>query len=177
MNGLNLSINLSGKQLLITTLVDSVVGILKDTGLDPHKLTLEVTESTLIVDQSVVFEKFEAFRKLGIAISVDDFGTGYSTLFNLSNYNLDEIKIDNVFAEDVHRNPKTYEICKSMIYMAKRLAIRTVIEGIEENQQLELFRTLGCERGQGYYLAKPMTACEIEQLFFIKHVLQISNQS
>jgi diguanylate cyclase (GGDEF)-like protein len=156
-----LSINLSGKQLLKATTVESIQQILMDTGLDPRQLTLEVTENTLIMDEKVVSERIAALRTMGISISVDDFGTGYSSLYNLNNFVIDEIKIDNIFAENIAPGKKNHAICSSIIHMARQLGIRTIIEGIEEANQLEVFASLGCDLGQGYYLARPMLASDV----------------
>lgn len=156
-----LSINLSGKQLLRPRTVESIQQIIEETGLNPHQLTLEVTENTLIMDEKVVSERIAALRAMGISISVDDFGTGYSSLYNLNNFIIDEIKIDNIFAENIAPGKKNHAICSSIIHMARQLGIRTIIEGIEEANQLEVFASLGCDFGQGYYLAKPMMANDV----------------
>lgn len=157
-----LSINISGKQMLKPSLVKSIRQILNDTGLNPHQLTLEVTENTLIMDEKVVSEQITALRAMGISISVDDFGTGYSSLYNLNNFHVDEIKIDNLFAENIGPGKKNYAICSSLIHLARQLGIRTIIEGIEEADQLEVFASLGCDMGQGYFLARPMLASDVQ---------------
>jgi EAL domain-containing protein (putative c-di-GMP-specific phosphodiesterase class I) len=156
-----LSINLSGKQLLKAGVVESIQQIIEDTGLNPHQLTLEVTENKLIMDEKVVSERIATLRAMGISISVDDFGTGYSSLSNLNNFVVDEIKIDNIFAENIAPGKKNHMICSSIIHMARQLGIRTIIEGIEEANQLEVFANLGCDLGQGYYLARSMLASEV----------------
>ncbi|MBA4384666.1 MAG: hypothetical protein C0410_08010 [Anaerolinea sp.] len=161
-----LSINLSGKQILKAGLAASIQQILKETGLNPRQLTLEVTENTLIMDEKVVSEQIAALRAKGISISVDDFGTGYSSLYNLNNFYVDEIKIDNLFAENIAPGKKNYAICNSIIHMTKQLGIRTIIEGIEEANQLEIFASLGCNLGQGYFLARPMLASDVHSKIF-----------
>ncbi|PKN98546.1 MAG: hypothetical protein CVU42_11460 [Chloroflexi bacterium HGW-Chloroflexi-4] len=171
-----LSINLSGKQLLKPTMVESIAQILNETGLNPHQLTLEVTENTLIMDEKVVAECIVALHALGVTISVDDFGTGYSSLYNLNNFYIDEIKIDNLFAENIAPGKKNYEICSSLIRLAGQLGIRTVIEGIEELNQLEVFTKLGCEMGQGYYLARPMLASDVLCYIFEEQTFQLPSE-
>lgn len=168
-----LSINLSGKQILKAKLNESIQQILADTGLDPRQLTLEVTENTLIMDEQVVSEQIAALRAMGISISVDDFGTGYSSLYNLNNFYVDEIKIDNLFAENIAPGKKNYAICNSIIHMAKQLGIRTIIEGIEEANQLEIFASLGCNLGQGYFLARPMLASDVQRKIFEEQTFQL----
>lgn len=168
-----LSVNLSGKQILKSRMVDSIRQILKDTGFDPSQLTLEVTENTLIMDEKVVAERIAELRALGISISVDDFGTGYSSLYNLNNFYIDEIKIDNLFAENIAPGKKNYAICSSIIHMAKQLGIRTIIEGVEELNQLDIFNNLGCDMGQGYYLARPMLASDVQCKIFDKQTFQL----
>jgi EAL domain-containing protein (putative c-di-GMP-specific phosphodiesterase class I) len=173
MADLFLSINLSGKQVLKPKIVESIKQVLDNTGLDPHQLTLEVTENTLIMDEKVVTERIAALRAMGISISVDDFGTGYSSLFNLNNFYIDEIKIDNLFAEDIAPDKKNYAICGSIIHLAKQLGIRTVIEGIEEAIQFEAFCELGCDLGQGYFLARPMLASDVQINILKEQTLQL----
>ena len=168
-----LSINLSGKQILKTNLVESIQQILADTGLDPHQLTIEVTENTLIMDEKTVAERIATLRAMGILISVDDFGTGYSSLYNLNNYFIDEIKIDNLFAENIAPGKKNYAICSSIINMARQLGIRTIIEGIEEASQLEIFANLGCDLGQGYFLARPMLAADVHSRILETQAFQL----
>ncbi len=168
-----LSINLSGKQLLKTNLVETVQQILADTGLNPHRLTLEVTENTLIMDEKMVAERIADLRSMGISISVDDFGTGYSSLYNLNNFYVDEIKIDNLFAENIAPGKKNYAICSSIIHLARQLGIRAIIEGIEEAEQLEIFANLGCDAGQGYYLARPMLAADVQCNIFEKQAFRL----
>ncbi|PKO03980.1 MAG: hypothetical protein CVU43_00420 [Chloroflexi bacterium HGW-Chloroflexi-5] len=172
-NKMFLSINLSGKQLLKSTLVESVQNILVDTGLNPRQLTLEVTENTLILDEKVVSERIAALHALGVSISVDDFGTGYSSLYNLSNFIIDEIKIDNLFAENIAPGKKNYAICGSLIQLAQKLGIRTIIEGVEEAKQLEVFASLGCDMGQGYFLARPMLASDVQFNIFEEKNFQL----
>lgn len=168
-----LSINLSGKQILKARLDQSIQQILTETGLKPQQLTLEVTENTLIMDEKFVSEQIKALRALGISISVDDFGTGYSSLYNLNNFYIDEIKIDNLFAENIAPGKKNYAICSSIIHMAKQLGIRTIIEGIEESNQLEIFASLGCNLGQGYFLARPMLASDVQRKIFEEQTFQL----
>lgn len=168
-----LSINLSGKQILKARLDKSIQQILTETGLKPQQLTLEVTENTLIMDEKLVSEQIKALRALGISISVDDFGTGYSSLYNLNNFYIDEIKIDNLFAENIAPGKKNYAICSSIIHMAKQLGIRTIIEGIEEANQLEIFTSLGCNLGQGYFLARPMLASDVQRKIFEEQTFQL----
>ena len=164
-----ISINISGKQILKSSLMEILQRTLKEIDFDPHKLIFEITESTLVLNHSLVTEQLAALRKIGVSIALDDFGTGYSSLYNLNNITVDQIKIDNVFTEGIAEGKKNYEINKSIIQMTKRLGIETVIEGIEESSQLEAFASLGCDYGQGYFLAKPMIASEIEQRIFCGH--------
>lgn len=170
---LSISVNFSGKQLLRNSMVESLNQVLDETGLDPRKLRIEITENTLIMDQKVVNDKLTKLRQMGVALSVDDFGTGYSSLFNLLNFTIDEIKIDKAFAEGITNGRTNFEICKAIIQMSKQLGIATVVEGIEAIEQLQIFRSLDCDNGQGYFLAHPMTAVEIEQTYLKQTAYQL----
>jgi diguanylate cyclase (GGDEF)-like protein len=171
---LSISVNFSGKQILRSSMIESLKQILNETGLDPKKFRVEITENTLIMDQKVVNEKISKLRQMGVVLSVDDFGTGYSSLFNLHNFTIDEIKIDKAFAEGISEGRTNFEICKAIIQMAKQLGIATVVEGIETVEQLNVFQALHCDYGQGYFLAHPMTAAEIEQTYLKEVVYQLA---
>ena len=160
-----LNVNISGKQIENPDFVKNVLSILKKTGLPPTQLRLEITENTLIHDQQRINDTLKDLRQLGVTFSIDDFGTGYSSFSNLNNFSVDEVKIDRSFTIDIREGKKNFEICKSIINVAKNLNIRTVVEGIEELDQLEIFNSLNCDCAQGYYFSKPVNPWEIEDRY------------
>jgi EAL domain-containing protein (putative c-di-GMP-specific phosphodiesterase class I) len=133
-------------------------------GLDPSKLELEITESVLIDDMKTVFEKMEELRDFGIRISIDDFGTGYSSLQYLKSLPADTLKLDKTFIDSAENDSSTKIIIETMIGMSKKLGFETVAEGVETKEQLEILENMGCDIIQGYYLGKPVSDEEIENL-------------
>jgi diguanylate cyclase (GGDEF)-like protein len=164
MNQLSLSVNISGKQIAQSNFVDKVNSILTITGVDPHKVSLEITENTYIENQSVVNDLLGTLRKSGVNFMIDDFGTGYSSLGYLKNISVNIIKIDKSFVRDIVDGAKDLEIIKTIILMAHSLGMDTIAEGIETNEQLLVLKLLGCKYGQGFYLAKPMSPFQFEML-------------
>jgi EAL domain-containing protein (putative c-di-GMP-specific phosphodiesterase class I) len=126
----------------------------------PSRITIEVTETAVTENVAAVMESLTRLRMQGFAISVDDFGTGYSSLLQLSEMPFTEIKIDRNFVSGAIENRKTRLIAESIVDLAKKLDLHTVAEGIETGTQLEFVKRLGCQTGQGYLLAKPMSHYE-----------------
>ncbi len=160
-----LNVNISGKQIENSDFAKNVMSILKKTGVPPAQLRLEITENTLIHDQQRINDTLKELRQIGVTFSIDDFGTGYSSFGNLNNFSVDEVKIDRSFTIGISEGKKNFEICRSIINVAKKLNIRTVVEGIEELDQLEIFTSLHCDCAQGYYFSKPVNPWEIEDKY------------
>jgi EAL domain-containing protein (putative c-di-GMP-specific phosphodiesterase class I) len=161
---LSISVNLSSRQLAQAGVVEEVAGVLDGTGLEPVSLVIEITESTLMHDTEATVAKLQALKALGVRLAVDDFGTGYSSLGYLRRFPFDVLKLDKSFVDGVALNPEDAALCHAVIRLGEALKLRVVAEGIETYEQaLELHR-LGCELGQGYYFAKPLTAPEAEAL-------------
>jgi EAL domain-containing protein (putative c-di-GMP-specific phosphodiesterase class I) len=142
-------------------LVEQVAAILEETGLPPHLLELEITESVLM-DQTEAGTR--ALRALGVKLVLDDFGTGYSSLAYLKHLPLDTIKIDRSFLNGLEADDANLPIVQAVISLAHGLGIGVVAEGIETAAQLARLRTLDCDRGQGFYFARPMPAADEEPL-------------
>ncbi len=153
---LRVSVNLSGRQARDPALVQNVLNVLAETGLPPHMLELEITESVLMEDIEANIALLEALHLAGISLSIDDFGTGYSSLAYLQRFPIQKLKIDRSF---VQRMPGDGEaIAGAVIAMAHSLKMEVVAEGVEDAEQLALLRKAGCDLGQGYLFSRPLQA-------------------
>lgn len=152
---LKVSVNVSPIQLINSSLTDTVVAILRSTGLDPHRLVLEITESDVFNENTRSLEILSQLRELGVQISIDDFGTGYSSLSRLSYFPFDKIKIDRSFVINIPDQKDDLDIVRLIISMGKSLHMRIVAEGVETEAQLQSLRKLGCDLVQGYLIGKP----------------------
>jgi len=145
-------------------IVSHVADALAESGLSPHLLTLEITESVLIEDLSKVTLILEKLRNLGVRIALDDFGTGYSSLAYLRRLDVDYIKIDQSFVRDLEDSAETQLILDALVDIAKGLNKMLVVEGIETESQAQIIRKLGCDVGQGYLWGRPMPTDEAGDL-------------
>ncbi|HIF6302484.1 TPA: putative bifunctional diguanylate cyclase/phosphodiesterase [Klebsiella michiganensis] len=152
---LKVSVNVSPVQLMSSSLTDTVVTILRTTGLDPYRLDLEITESDVFNENTRSLEILSQLRELGVQISIDDFGTGYSSLSRLSYFPFDKIKIDRSFVINIPDQKDDLDIVRLIISMGKSLHMRIVAEGVETEEQLQSLRKLGCDLVQGYLIGKP----------------------
>jgi diguanylate cyclase (GGDEF)-like protein len=159
-----MSVNLSARQFAQPSLVDEIERILEKAGLPPDRLELEITESVLLDDGDHNAEALQALRELGIGLVLDDFGTGYSSLSYLRRLPLDTIKIDRSFVDRLDCDDANLPIVQAVIGLAHGLGIEVVAEGIETAGQLARLRELVCDRGQGYYYARPMPAAELTSM-------------
>jgi Amt family ammonium transporter len=162
------SVNLSARQFAQADLVGSVASILDHTGLEASCLELEITESVVMDQSEASIERLRALRGLGVGLVLDDFGTGYSSLSYLRRLPLDAIKVDRSFVSglglDGREAAVDLPIVQAVISLAHGLGIDVVAEGIEGPGQLECLRDLECDRGQGYYFARPLPPEELEAL-------------
>jgi EAL domain-containing protein (putative c-di-GMP-specific phosphodiesterase class I) len=129
---------------------------LQQTGLDPRRLELEITESGLAADQARTISILAELKSLGVRISVDDFGTGYSSLSRLKDFPLDKIKIDRSFTAGIDLNPESGSITQSIIALGHALGLAVLAEGVETEQQLAILTDASCDQLQGYLLGRPM---------------------
>ncbi|MET7246389.1 EAL domain-containing protein [Methylobacterium sp. EM32] len=153
--GLRIAVNLSPLQLASATIVADVTGILAETGLDPQRLELEITETALFTKGYENRKSLEGLRALGVRIVLDDFGTGYSSLSHLHHFPLDKIKIDRSFVQDMPERADSAAIVKALAGLATELGMCTTAEGVETARQLALVREAGCTQVQGYLLGRP----------------------
>jgi EAL domain-containing protein (putative c-di-GMP-specific phosphodiesterase class I) len=161
---LRMAVNLSGRQFRQENLIESVEGAIQSTGMDPHYLEVEITESVVMQNAEAAVNTLRALKGKGLHIAVDDFGTGYSSLSYLKRFPIDVLKIDRSFIRDIATNPDDASITSAIIAMAHSLDLDTVAEGVETEQQLVFLRQQGCRVVQGYYFSKPVPAEEFEVL-------------
>ncbi|KPU44637.1 phytochrome-like protein cph2 [Oxobacter pfennigii] len=161
---LRMAVNLSAAQFKNPHLVDNVNRILKETGLSPEYLELEITESIAINEANYIIDTLDKLKNLGVSISIDDFGTEYSSLSRLKMLPLDRIKIDMQFVQGIEGNEKDQAITKIIINLAKSLELEVLAEGVETALQSEFLNGKMCDEVQGYYYYKPMPAEEFEIL-------------
>ena len=153
---LRMSVNVSARQFKQDDFVERVKAIMHETGIDPHSLTLEVTESIMIGDIAETTDKLLALQKLGVEFSIDDFGTGYSSLQYLQQMPFKEIKIDRSFVIDIEKDKGKASIVTTILSMACNLNMRVVSEGVETEQQFEFLKRNGCDVYQGFYFSRPL---------------------
>jgi diguanylate cyclase (GGDEF)-like protein/PAS domain S-box-containing protein len=161
---LGMSVNLSARQLQWSGLVGEIKQVLEATRIDPHALTIEVTESTMIDDVELAVRRLAELRALGLRIAIDDFGAGYSSLNYIRRLPVDILKIDKSFVDHIDRGEEQVALAAAIIDVARVLSLITVAEGVERSSQLKQLLELGCDRAQGYYFAKPASSATIERL-------------
>jgi diguanylate cyclase (GGDEF)-like protein/PAS domain S-box-containing protein len=161
---LSLAVNLSVTQLQQTDLVDTVRSVLEETGLPPHLLELEITESGAMHNPDTSIRVLYELKKLGIGISLDDFGTGHSSLSYLKRFPVDTLKIDQSFVQDTTADPDAAAIVLAIIAMAHSLRLKVIAEGVEYAEQAEFLRAHGCDQLQGYLITRPLPADEVVKL-------------
>ena len=158
---LNVNVNLSVRQFQQRDLVRDVQRTIRSTGLDPRKITLEITESVAFDDAESAVATMRDLKKLGIKLALDDFGTGYSALSYLKQFPVDALKIDRSFIEGLHYDDGDMAIVKAVIAFARTLHLRVTAEGVETPDQLRHLRQLGCDLGQGFYFATPLPGMDL----------------
>jgi diguanylate cyclase (GGDEF)-like protein/PAS domain S-box-containing protein len=163
-SSLPIAVNLSPFQFRHEYLVETVENVIRETGIAPRRLTLEVTESTFMKDQDFAITVLKRLKDLGVSIAIDDFGTGYSSLSYLKKFPVDYVKIDQSFVKDVATDPDTTSLVTAIITMAHSLSLKTIAEGVETEEQWKILRLLKCDMGQGYYFSKAIPAADFEKL-------------
>jgi EAL domain-containing protein (putative c-di-GMP-specific phosphodiesterase class I) len=141
-----------------------VMDVLKQSGLSPKRLELEITETLVLEKSSQVLATLHALRSLGVRISMDDFGTGYSSLSYLRSFPFDKIKIDQSFIRDLAANREAQAIVRSIISLGKGLGVTITAEGVETEAEFRCLRAEGCHEGQGYLFSRPRPNADIVAL-------------
>jgi diguanylate cyclase (GGDEF)-like protein len=163
---LTVAVNVSARQFHQRNFVDQVLMILNQSGANPHRLKLELTESVLVEDVEGVIAKMNALQARGVTFSLDDFGTGYSSLSYLQRLPLDQLKIDQGFIRDILINPNDAAIARMVIALADSLGLTVIPEGVETQAQRDFLLGLGCHNFQGYHFSRPLPIHEFEALFW-----------
>jgi diguanylate cyclase (GGDEF)-like protein len=151
-----MAVNISAMQLREKSFLDTVFAILKDTGLDPSSLELELTESVLMKHAESTASILKTLRNTGVQLAVDDFGTGYSSLSYLRKFPIDALKIDQSFVRQITTVPDETIIVEAVISMGRSLKLRVVAEGVETQDQLAFLQSHQCDEAQGYYFSRPV---------------------
>ena len=155
---LSISVNLSLSSLSDTTLADRITQIVRDAGVDPHHIVLEVTESAAMTNVAEALENLARLRMRGFGLSIDDYGTGFSSMQQLTRVPFTELKIDRSFVTDCNNNRSLRVIIESSIDMARKLRVKTVAEGVEKDEEWDMLKRMNCDVVQGFLIAKPMSS-------------------
>jgi diguanylate cyclase (GGDEF)-like protein/PAS domain S-box-containing protein len=158
------AVNLSVRQFVASDVVDLTANILRETGLDPQYLELELTESAAMADTQAFIDATKRLKDLSVSLSLDDFGTGFSSLSYLRRFEIDRLKIDQSFVRDIVHDPSSAAIAVAIIGLAHNLNLAALAEGVETEAQLSFLRARDCDELQGYYVSRPLTACDFESL-------------
>jgi EAL domain-containing protein (putative c-di-GMP-specific phosphodiesterase class I) len=160
---LQVSVNLSARQLGTPGLVNAVAAAIRDTGIDPDCVWLEITESALMTDTKTALVALRALRGIGVHLTVDDFGTGYSSLTYLQRFPVEGLKIDRSFVDGLGIEPNDTTIVDTLIRLGHSLGLSVVAEGLETPLQLQHLRRLGCDNAQGFLFGRPMPADTLDE--------------
>lgn len=161
---LRMAVNMSPRQFLRSGMIDKVTRILRETGLEPQLLDLEITESLLMKDVEAGISTMRALKDIGVRLSIDDFGIGYSSLNYLKQFPIDQLKIDKSFLEEIATSRNDAAITLAMIAMAHSMRLTVIAEGVENETQLAFLRANRCDEIQGYHLSCPVPAHEFVAL-------------
>ena len=152
---IRIAVNLSPVQLNNPRFVSQLEDILNETGIDPDRLELEVTESAIIPDKERALHMLTQVKALGVTVAIDDFGTGYSSLDTLRSFPFDKIKLDRSFIREVETSPQSKAIIRAILALGRSLEVPVLAEGVETPAQLSLLQSEGCDEAQGYFLGRP----------------------
>jgi diguanylate cyclase (GGDEF)-like protein/PAS domain S-box-containing protein len=158
------TVNLSARQLQDSTIVAETARVLRETGLPPSALVLEVTESAIMEDFEIAGARLEELRSLGLRLALDDFGTGYSSLSYLRDLPMDAVKIDKSFIDRVAQDTEGAAMVRSVIELTRALGLTSIAEGVESGEQLAVLEELGCDNAQGYLFARPVSGTSAPSL-------------
>jgi EAL domain-containing protein (putative c-di-GMP-specific phosphodiesterase class I) len=161
---ITVAVNLSAVQFHQKNLTEMVANVLQKTGLEPHWLELEITESGIMQNSEAAVKTLHLLKQMGLKLSIDDFGTGYSSLSYLKKFPIDKLKIDQSFVRDITTDQDDAAIVGAIIGMAKALKLRVIAEGVETRDHLDYLNSNGCFEIQGYYFSKPVPADEFGRL-------------
>jgi diguanylate cyclase (GGDEF)-like protein/PAS domain S-box-containing protein len=161
---LTLSVNISSKHIVLPDLPEFIENLLAETGIDPGALKLEITESAILEKSQITNELFNFMREIGVQLQIDDFGTGYSALSYLSNFPINALKIDRSFIQAMGDGNSHAKIVQAIVMLSQRLGVNVIAEGIEHETLVNQLKEMGCEFGQGFFFAKPMSSESVTSL-------------
>ena len=164
LQSIRISVNVSPRQLRERTLVAAVTQILKESGLSPEWLELEITEGALVESDSQALATMDTLSQLGTGLALDDFGTGYSALSYLRRFPFERVKVDRSFVVEVATNSDAAALASAIVSMSKSLGLHSLAEGIETEEQAAFFSERGCDEVQGFLIGRPMPAEELGKL-------------
>jgi len=159
-----IAVNVSAVQFRQDGFRDLINDVLRDTGMAPQTLELELTESLLLTNADVVFSVLQELNEMGVKLAIDDFGTGYSSLSYLKQFRVDKLKIDRSFIRDIGTDPDDAAITAAIISMAKSLNLEVIAEGVETEEQMSFLGLHHCDQIQGYYLSKPLCTKDAREM-------------
>jgi len=162
-----ISVNYSSNDIVNKNFNANISETLKENNLNPDQLHIEMTERSLIEESTIAKDRLQTCRENGVSVSIDDFGTGYSSLSYLHYFPINVLKIDRSFIKNMEDDQVSLELVKTIITLGKNMNMKIIAEGIEELSQQETLKGLGCDAGQGYYIAKPMP--EKDLIDFLKN--------
>ena len=171
---MRLAVNVSPVQFELSDVAVTIETALENSGLDPRRLDIEITESVFVRNASQVTETLEMIRAMGIGIALDDFGTGYSSLGYLGRLPIDKIKIDQRFVRELPADEESAAIVTAVLNLSHALGKAAVAEGIETVAQAELLRAAGCEYGQGFHFGRPMSGAALTQMAADERALSVA---
>ena len=163
-SNITLAVNVSARQFRQFDFVNQVLTILENTGADPKRLKLELTESMLVDNVEDIIEKMMALKAKGISFSLDDFGTGYSSLSYLKRLPLDQLKIDQSFVRDILVDTNDAIIAKAIVSLAQSLQLDVIAEGVETVEQRDFLESVGCRSYQGYLYGRPVSLDRFDEI-------------
>jgi diguanylate cyclase (GGDEF)-like protein/PAS domain S-box-containing protein len=159
----SMMVNLSPREFLDDRLAETVANALAESGLPPHCLVLEITETTTMTNTEAMIDKLHALKNLGVQLAIDDFGTGYSSLSYIERFPIDILKIDKTFTARLSGDADGSALTKAIISMSDSLKLECVAEGIETAEQISTLRTLGCSLGQGFHFSQPLAEKDMSE--------------
>jgi EAL domain-containing protein (putative c-di-GMP-specific phosphodiesterase class I) len=155
------SVNVSPLRFRHPGFVEELTDALQATGLPASRLVLEITESALVRDVDKVVERLDELKRLGVQLAIDDFGTGYSSLSYLEHFAIDVLKIDKIFVDSIARGPEESALARAVLKLGQSLNLKIVAEGVEDAEQADTLRTLGCPLAQGFFFSRPVQAAAL----------------
>jgi EAL domain-containing protein (putative c-di-GMP-specific phosphodiesterase class I) len=170
-----IAVNLSARQLSHEHLLEDIASAIKDSGMRPQLLELELTESMVVQNPDRVIGLLGAIKGMGVRLAIDDFGTGYSALGQLKRFPIDILKVDRSFIRDLDDNPEDRAITEAIIAMGKTLSLTVVAEGVETKAQEDFLRGLACDELQGYYFSEPTAPEAFSELVFRRAGLRMTS--